>query len=635
MKLSSFQRGILDILRDFGQWTSTHAVPHIAMADALWIAVFWTVVFIVALALTIYQVYTLIKNFVSYPVVLNARLEYGTSNFPCISFCSANPWKLSEVAGTPLDGLVQAYNLQQTNDQYGFEAPFTMRESIRAARWTKLMFEDLVALDEAGTINLGYTLNDLVISCSFVNEDCDMRAFESYYDATYGHCHIFNPNGTLKTPRAGPNYGLRLTLRSITNNYLPWTQTAGIVFSVHGANGSSFEDALGYFAANGRATSAGVKYYFRDKLSHPYNDCVENGDGLVNYYGDVYEIESCLRSCMQDAMIRKCKCYDPQFARASNGTATSCYKVADINEAIDCADEITNTANLNNSVFNIQSDCKCPFPCNQSYYQVSMSLAGWPAKTYVPIECLNSSTKWSNLKDCRAWYSKNTVLIEIYYERMNREEDIESAGYPLFNLIADVGGQLGLWLGMSVVSIFEFFLLIVLLIMYAVIRPKRATLEGYDYWKEFEKQIEENRKDNDPDLIYGDSDQEDGPSMPPKVQEPIPTQKVTDLSVANPVVENPTPAVLKPTTSNLQVEKPQAANPQAANPQAANPQVANPQAANPQAANPQPTPIQTAKEQTKPEDASPPTVTTPVPTVAAIEPSAAQVSANQPKQKQE
>ncbi|KAI6236051.1 DEgenerin Like [Aphelenchoides besseyi] len=621
MKLSSFQRGILDILRDFGQWTSTHAVPHIAMADALWIAVFWTIVFIGALAFTIYQVYTLIKNFVSYPVILNARLEYGTSNFPCISFCSANPWKLSGVAGTPLDGLVQAYNLQQTNDEYGFEAPFTMRESIRAARWTKLMFEDLVALDEAGTANLGYTLNDLVIGCSFVNEDCDMSAFESYYDATYGHCHIFNPNGTLKTPRAGPNYGLRLTLRSITNNYLPWTQTAGIVFSVQGANGSSFEDALGYLAANGRATSAGVKYYFRDKLSHPYNDCVDNGNGLTNYYGDVYEIESCLRSCMQDAIIRTCKCYDPQFERASNATATSCYKVSDINEAIDCANEITNTANLNNSVFDIESDCKCPFPCNQSYYQVSMSLAGWPSKAYVPTECLNSSMKWSNLNDCRDWYNTNTVLIEIYYERMNREEDIESAGYPLFNLIADVGGQLGLWLGMSVVSIFEFFLLIVLLIMYAVIRPKRATLEGYDYWKEFEKQIEENRKDNDPDLIYGDSDHEDGPSMPPRVQEPIPTQKVTDLSVSNPVVENPNPVLSKPSTP-----KPSTPKPPTSNLQAANSQVANPQS----------TPIQTAKEQTKPEDAAPPPpVTTSLPAVTTVEPSAAQVPANQAKQKQE
>ncbi|KAI6233740.1 DEgenerin Like [Aphelenchoides fujianensis] len=513
MKLSRLQKGILDILRDFGQWTSTHAVPHVAMADAVWIAIFWSFIFLGALALTIYQVYTLIARFLSYPVILNARLEYGTSAFPRITFCSANPWKLSGVVGTPLDGLleVRAYNLQQANDQYGFEAPFTMRESVRAARWTRLMFEDLVSLDESGIADVGYTLEDLLVSCTFVNADCDLRLFGDYYDAFYGHCHVFNPNGTLSTSRAGPSYGLRLTLRSVLSDYLPWTETAGITFSVSGPNGSAFEDAMGYFAPNARATSAGVKFYFRDKLSGPYNDCVDNGDGLVNYYGDVYEVEGCLRSCMQDRIISMCSCYDPQFERASNATAISCYKMSDVNGA----------------------NCHCPFTCNQSYYQVSMSQARWPARTYIPPECLNATfMSWTNLNECRSWYEMNTALIEVYYERMNYESDIESVGYNLFNLIADTGGQLGLWLGMSVVSVFEFVLLVILLIMYVVIRPKKVTLEGYDYWKEFEKQAE-NRKDNDPDLIYGDSDHEDGGPMPPKIQEANPTQRVTDLSAPN------------------------------------------------------------------------------------------------------
>lgn len=55
-----------------------------------------------------------------------------------------------------------------------------------------------------------------------------------FYDAFYGHCHTFNSNGAINTSRAGPNYGLRLQLRSTLDEYLPWTQTAGTVFHVHG-----------------------------------------------------------------------------------------------------------------------------------------------------------------------------------------------------------------------------------------------------------------------------------------------------------------------------------------------------------------------------------------------------------------
>lgn len=42
-------------------------------------------------------------------------------------------------------------------------------------------------------------------------------------------------------------------------------------------------------------------------------------------------------------------------------------------------------------------------------------------------------------------------------------------------------------------------------------------------------QIEENRNDDDPDLIYGDSDEEGKDALPPKVAEANKTMRVTEL----------------------------------------------------------------------------------------------------------
>lgn len=75
MKLGPVSAGLLDIMRDFAPWTSTHAVPHIFMADNLIIAIFWAIVFFAALALAIWQFYTVISRYLSYPLSMDARVS--------------------------------------------------------------------------------------------------------------------------------------------------------------------------------------------------------------------------------------------------------------------------------------------------------------------------------------------------------------------------------------------------------------------------------------------------------------------------------------------------------------------------------------------------------------------------------
>lgn len=93
-----------------------------------------------------------------------------------------------------------------------------------------------------------------------------------------------------------------------------------------------FEDSFGYFAAVGRASSAGLNYLERHKLPPPYSDCTSSGDGVLNYY-PYYEVEACLRSCLQDAIMAQCRCYDPQFRHPASTSLPSCYNTTDPNQA--------------------------------------------------------------------------------------------------------------------------------------------------------------------------------------------------------------------------------------------------------------------------------------------------------------
>ena len=46
-------------------------------------------------------------------------------------------------------------------------------------------------------------------------------------------------------------------------------------------------------------------------------------------------------------------------------------------------------------------------------------------------------------------------MLEIYYEQMSYEVLKESEAYLLVNLVSDIGGQAGLWMGASILTCFE------------------------------------------------------------------------------------------------------------------------------------------------------------------------------------
>ncbi|KAI6194169.1 Degenerin [Aphelenchoides besseyi] len=298
-------------------------------------------------------------------------------------------------------------------------------------------------------VGLSQSKDELILKCSFNQRDCDIEHdFNLHYDPTYGNCYTFNWNRTkqVNAHRAGANYGLRVILYANVSEYLPTSEAVGFRITVHDKWNVPFPDAFGHNAPTGFMSSFGVRMKQFIRITAPYGRCQEGGedkDGYI-YKGFNYSVEGCHRSCTQNEIIKTCGCADPMYPVPK--VAKSCKMTDPI--ARDCIKNTTQ--HLGQLIAESENDhCDCHQPCSEIGYEVSYSAARWPSGTTKLMECeINDDL-------CMEKYRKNAAMIQIFFEELNFETLTESQAYSFNSFIADFGGLLGLWIGASIISLFE------------------------------------------------------------------------------------------------------------------------------------------------------------------------------------
>ncbi|GMR55216.1 hypothetical protein PMAYCL1PPCAC_25411, partial [Pristionchus mayeri] len=517
-------------IQDFSCWTTTHAVPHIGMANRKILGIFWTIILIGCFAGFIYQLRSLILKYLLYEVNTETKrplqLAFSERPFPAVMICHLNPWKGDSIYASPfLSEMYIAYtNASDPNAFFGFEKGRTGERQQRGMKLTTLASDHMFSLiDKDGYKDPHYTYEDLVISCTYNVEPCNKTDWTPVKDPNFGMCYVYNANSSMVTTRAGPLYGLRVVMRTNQDLYLPWTEAAGIVVSIYNQSEIPYPEVLGYYAPPGTASSMGVRYVKTTRKGAPYGTCRVSKVADFAHYKGHYQVESCFRSCLQEQIIKKCGCYDPSYAYLGGPETKSCFGDGFDNSTweatsdnLDCMEELYDSSATS---FNMINDCAdCTPPCEVQTYMTTVSSAQWPSNEFRPAECTaynQTGQPWllpsedASEPKCLAWYKKHTLLVEVYYERMNYQILSESAAYTVVNLISDIGNQMGLFLGMSLISILETLVLVFLLCWYCTTHKKRnAEMAAYqkaiemekkkteEFFKKNERQARDGRKDS-------------------------------------------------------------------------------------------------------------------------------------------
>ena len=181
-------------------------------------------------------------------------------------------------------------------------------------------------------------------------------------------------------------------------------------------------------------------------LPGPHGTCLH-----VDEYGTKYNRKECLILCRLKFIVKQCNCRPLGYTPGQTDI-----RVCSPRKSGGCVKNAIQAYRSSDS----SSMCDCPTPCNESTYTTSLSMSVFPSdivsreyedKLLNGKISVNESDTNSTPFDLR----KNLVYLDIFYNELSVTQFIQVPSMTWSELLADLGGQMGLFLGMSVITAAE------------------------------------------------------------------------------------------------------------------------------------------------------------------------------------
>ena len=434
------------ILNEFCQQTTSHGIPNIVRATYRPLKIMWIIFFLLATSVSIYLAISSIGNYLDYEVVTKISVvTQQPAEFPTITICNRNAI-FSFIDKNTSDAIIENItNLPFINKQIYFQ---------------QLAFN----FSQVNNKSIGVPLRDFIIDCYFNQMVCDYENdfLETYY-FFYGQCYIFNLGknstghnvGIKKVYDEGAYNGLRLKVFTGDPELSFSSESVGLHVMIHNSTirPSNFE---GFEVPTGLETNVAVNRLFNFKKENPYSECVTD---IQNYIPDfmspyfkanyMYRRNDCLHLCLQSLLIKEFGCYQPIFDKLNSS-----------NPCISADQTIKGKEFFYKEYIERYQDSyckpKCPLGCDSVNYNSFISHGSFPTPFYMNSRVLNYSDAET--------FKKSIVSLNIYYDSFSYTIIKELAKMDIYDLISGIGGTLGLFIGISILSVVEIFEVIFLLI---------------------------------------------------------------------------------------------------------------------------------------------------------------------------
>jgi hypothetical protein len=223
-KPESPKSGRRSIIREFALTTSAHGLPSIARSQTKHNCILWIIACLVFTGIMLSFIIQSIQAYFGYPTQTSVSIVVERSQaFPAVTFCNYAPARFDRVI-VPFLNYTNSLNLTNTNDTS--ITAFTPELAVMLREFLQKQFNAGDAINE-----YFFSINIMLMSCSYNGQTCTADDFISFLSSTYGRCYTFNAktkttNGSdvrYTTDNGGPGR-LELLLYAQNQLYVPYIQ---------------------------------------------------------------------------------------------------------------------------------------------------------------------------------------------------------------------------------------------------------------------------------------------------------------------------------------------------------------------------------------------------------------------------
>ncbi|XP_020906739.1 acid-sensing ion channel 3 [Exaiptasia diaphana] len=337
---------------------------------------------------------------------------------------------------------------------------------------------------EKAVKEFGHNAKDMMKVCTWDGKLCNSRNVTTRFSQMYGLCHTFNPgkehHPLLFSTSVKRNRALHLLLDIDVGDYFGITSyfSTGIRMVIHDQDEEPMVEANGIDASPGHMITMNIERREYISLPSPYKS--ECGSRPLET-SKSYTQSKCLMECETRKVIRQCGCKLlgmadlPGFKGSkycNPEELTSClFANLTIEEGQNIETVLAKFSITYDSSFssdNPKEECNCPKPCKKIQYKIAqlntvtaLSESFW--NDYYSAYKQNSPNGDSNgyikaiVDRERKRIRENWLTLIIYYGDLHTVRTTEKVAYDMTDFGSDVRGYLGLFLGCSVLTVFEIF----------------------------------------------------------------------------------------------------------------------------------------------------------------------------------
>ncbi|NP_001296668.1 acid-sensing ion channel 5-like [Hydra vulgaris] len=422
-------QSINDYLSDMAVNSSFHGINYICDSTYKVRRIIWIVVTLTAMLYAMREVYESTRKYLNYPVsTVRMKIYVDDLEFPAVSLCNLNDVRMSIVNGTSFDNALIDQNAQNISAD----------DALMIAREAR------------------HNLEDMLLECKFNGRSCSAKNFSEFNWMQGDRCFTINSgkpgHSRLSVKGTGIKRNLELILNLQHYEYYRDEMESGIHFILHSQEETPVR-------MRGPIVSPGFTTYFRinkiktKNLKYPYK--TRCGSLNLKFFKG-YSKQLCWLDQLTDYVNSKCGCKD--FFMPGN------ISICTFSTAFGCMWPAWEE-------FEKKKISNCPLPCDaDTYFGQTVSRALFPSNEYKKSFIKNLMhiqqfrDVYGNKKKELQFMRDNLLRIVLYYDDLSYELLEQKPSYDLLSWLGDIGGQIGLFVGSSAMSYFEFLDCLIMII---------------------------------------------------------------------------------------------------------------------------------------------------------------------------